>query len=95
MKIILDDIEFKLSDIKSLIRCNYGLTKSEIARRIAFNTHDLFPVDCIDILKEIYGKRLDSMKPKTIFKIVHTMLSCHGEPDPEYINEAIQNFCNS
>lgn len=95
MKIILDNIEFNLSDIKMLARCNPGLTKAEIARRIAFNAEELFPVDCIDILKEIYGKRLDSMKPDTITGLISTMISTQYQPDMDIINETVQKFCNS
>lgn len=52
--------------------------------------------DCIDILKERYGKRLEIMKPITIFKKVkHMMGLIESDPDESYIIERVNDYINN
>jgi len=53
---------------------------------------NLFPVDCIDILKSNYGERLESMKPDTIFDMVWDMMATAGDPDQEQIIEIVNDY---
>ncbi len=56
---------------------------------MAFSHENLMPFDCIDILKQVYGKRLDSMNPQTIFNIAADMMG-HVSPDADYTEEIIE-----
>lgn len=56
---------------------------------------DAFPSTCLDILEEVYGKRLSRMKPETIKdKIYHMMLQATCTPDKEMITEVVQEWLN-
>jgi len=84
-----------MENASQLIRLNPELSKRELARRIAFNSEeDLFPFHCIDILKDLYGKRLESMKPKIICDIINVMLSAQVEPDMQDIIKEVNDYCN-
>ena len=55
----------------------------------------LFPSDCMNILIKNYGKRLDVMKPVTIYNMVYDLMSVLTEPDSIEIKEVVVNFLNS
>jgi hypothetical protein len=66
------------------------------ARAMTFEG-DIFPSDCIEILKDVYGARLDRINPETIYKMILTLMDT---PDPDeldrkYITEAVNDFINS
>ena len=55
------------------------------------------PVDCIDILESIYGKRLLNMRPKTIREMVRSMMQTWIDTANiiDDIEESVQDWCNS
>lgn len=54
---------------------------------------DGFPDSSIDVLKMFYGKSLEKMKPKTLFKKIYQLQRCLVEnPDEENITDAINNY---
>jgi hypothetical protein len=58
---------------------------------------DIFPADCIEILKDVYGARLDRISPEIIYNMILTLMDT---PDPDdivlkYIKEAVTDFINS
>jgi hypothetical protein len=66
------------------------------ARAMTFEG-DIFPSDCIEILKDVYGARLDRINPETIYKMILTLMDT---PDPDevenkYIIEALSDFLNN
>ena len=72
------------------------LFKKARARAMTFEG-DVFPSDCIEILKDVYGPRLDRINPETIYKMILTLMDI---PDPDdiaqkYITEAVDDFINS
>ena len=69
----------------------------EQARCIAFHHENLMPVDCIDILESIYGKRLLNMRPKTIREMVRSMMQTWIDTANiiDDIEESVQDWCNS
>lgn len=54
----------------------------------AVRNEDLFPVDCLEILKNNYAGRLEVMKPKTIIKKICDLMGSQGESQG-YVDEAI------
>ncbi len=61
---------------------------------------DLYPVDCIDILLKHYGKRLDIMKPITVFKkvcdLMDVLVDFTGDEDCERLAvEAVNDWIDS
>ena len=55
---------------------------------------NLMPVDCIEILERNYGKRLESISPKTMIAMVKDMLMTSTDcMDGAY--EVVQHYCNS
>lgn len=56
---------------------------------------DAWPDTCLTILEEVYGKRLNKMKPKTIVdKITAMMLQAMENPHNESIIEVVNNWIN-
>jgi len=53
---------------------------------------NLFPIDCLEILKKNYGERLESMKPHTIFDMVWDMMATTCDPDQEQIIEVVNDY---
>jgi hypothetical protein len=57
---------------------------------------NLMPVDCLNILIDNYGIRLDLMKPSTIVSMIHEMMMTSTDVvDDDYVNELVQDWCNS
>lgn len=57
---------------------------------------DIFPSDCIEILKDVYGARLDRINPETIYKMIATLMDVEPDDvDGRYITEAVNDFINS
>jgi hypothetical protein len=57
---------------------------------------DLFPCDCMEILKDEYKGRLDIMLPNTLIKMVNDLM--HTLTDADYNKEAtevVYDFINS
>jgi len=55
---------------------------------------NLMPVDCIEILERNYGKRLETITPKTMVAMVEDMLRTSTDcTDGAY--EVVQDYCNS
>ena len=51
--------------------------------------------ECLDVLYEVYGKRLENMKPYTIAKKMRDLMGIAiSDPDMEVINETIQDWIN-
>ena len=66
------------------------------AMSLAFDNQNLMPFDCIDILRDVYGKRLESMNPQTIFNIAANMMAHVSDADyTEEITEAVNDFIYS
>lgn len=63
----------------------------------AFINPDIMPVDCIDILQDVYGKQLDRMKPATITQMVRYMMQTAIDTSDimDDIEETVQDFCNA
>jgi len=56
---------------------------------------NLMPPECLNILEEVYGKRLEKMKPKTIFEKVKLMMqTVDSNPDDEGILDAVEYYLN-
>ncbi len=54
---------------------------------------NLMPCDCIAVLEEVYGKSLDLMLHKTIFKKVRMMMcQVESNPDEDIIMESINYY---
>jgi len=68
----------------------------EKARTMAMQKgENLFPVDCIEILDAIYGKRLERIKPTTIFNMVLDMMRLATDASIEDdIHEAVSDYIN-
>jgi hypothetical protein len=66
-------------------------------KHLAFLLNEnLMPVDCLNILIENYGVRLDYMKPSTIVRMIHEMMMTSTDVvDDDYVNELVQDWCNS
>jgi hypothetical protein len=65
-----------------------------IALQVAVNQEEvLFPHAAVDILKDVYGKRLDAMRPATIYDKVEALCMKNGyEPERQDVVEAVNNF---
>ena len=74
---------------------NKDLTKRQLAQLIALHTEELFPHVCLDILKDVYGARLDLMVPKTIYGLVSDMMSTVADPDMEEITKTVNDYLNN
>jgi len=62
---------------------------------IAFNHENLFPPICMDIISDIYGKRAEWMKPKTLLELVMSMmLQVTDTVDESECMEAVQEWIN-
>ena len=55
---------------------------------------DLFPVDCLEILKTNYGRRLELMNPGTIHRFINDLMSTLAEVDQEQIVEVVNDYLN-
>lgn len=67
------------------------------AFKIAEERHggDLMPCDCVNILEEVYGKRMTKMKPKTIIdKVTKMMQTVEPSPDTQSIKESVDYYLN-
>lgn len=54
---------------------------------------DLFPWDCLDILKKNYGKRLEIMKPQTICEFIYSLMQVLvDDPDQNEIIEEVNKY---
>ena len=54
---------------------------------------NLFPVDCIDILKDNYKRRLEYMRPQTIFTKIRDLMGVEvSDPDNNEIIEVINDY---
>lgn len=80
-------IDLKVNGIyftKAIYRFNAAYDKQEI---------DGFPDSAIEILEEVYGKKLELMKPKTILKKVLSLQQClTTEPDEDECLEAVNRY---
>jgi hypothetical protein len=68
------------------------------ACEIAEDRHgeNLMPDDCVVILEECYGKKMERMKPKTIYeKVYHMLLQATDSPDEEGIMDSVKYYMNS
>ena len=66
------------------------------AKAKAFSNPDLMPVDCIDILKDEYGERLECMKPLTIFEMIRRMMGTVSDADlTDEIIEEVNDYVKS
>lgn len=65
-------------------------------RKEAMPNEGLMPADCIQILENNYGKRLERIKPKTIHSMVESLMRLATDCiDHEQIEETVQQYCNS
>ena len=71
---------------QTFLKCNFEAKQKGV---------DLFPADCLEILEKNYGiKRMEQMKPNTIFKMIWELMSVLCEPDREEIQKAVDNWLN-
>ena len=56
---------------------------------------NLFPVDCLEILKNNYKGRLEIMNPKTIFNKICNLMSVLGDPDIHEIENVVDDYLNN
>lgn len=62
---------------------------------IAFGIN-LMPCDCIEILKKVYGKKLETMNPKTIYdKVYNLMRTIEEEPNEQFIIDEVNYYIES
>jgi hypothetical protein len=85
----------KIINTKQACRDMKGISLREKCRRIAFNTEELFPHVCIDIMEEVYGKRMERMSPNAICDVVLNMMATWVDPDRESCMEAVQMWCEN
>lgn len=72
---------------QTFLKCNYEAKKMG---------DELFPWDCLDILKKNYGKRLEWMKPKTIAEFIYCLMQVLvDDPDSNEIIEVVNNYIES
>ena len=55
---------------------------------------DLFPVDCLEILKTNYGRRLELMNPVTIIGFINDLMNTLTEVEQEQIVEVVNDYLN-
>ena len=56
---------------------------------------NLMPTDCINIMEEVYGKKMETFKPKTIFnKVYNLMTLVESNPCKESINDSVEYYLN-
>ena len=57
---------------------------------------DLFPWDCVEIMEQEYGERMENMNPQTIRNKVTDMMGVINDCDhSECINTAVNNWLNN
>lgn len=73
------------------------MTMMNQALNIAVNIDDvLFPHMAMDILKDVYGNRLDNMRPVTIAEKVISLCMKNGyEPEDDDVIESVNDFINT
>jgi hypothetical protein len=56
---------------------------------------NLMPIECINVMEEVYGKKMETFKPQTIFnKVYNLMTMVDSNPCKESINESVEFYLN-